>query len=64
MIDLTAEEPSESADQSTMLVALIERFKGVAQALTTLSGIGNVPSQSDNSTVSDLYTWYGYLMRC
>lgn len=41
-----------------MLLALVERFKGVAQALTLLSGMGSLPSPSDNSTVSDLYTWY------
>ncbi|KAH6620139.1 hypothetical protein C7974DRAFT_363490 [Boeremia exigua] len=63
VIDLTAGEGSETVDQSTMLIALVDRFKGVAQALTSLSGTGNPPSHIDNSTVSDLYTWTNALFR-
>ena len=44
-------------------MALVDRFKGVAQALTSLSGIGKSPSQSDNLMVSDLYAWYGFVCR-
>ncbi len=58
VIDLTAGESSESTDQSTMLMALVERFKGVAQTMTSLTGSGNLSSQLDSATVSDLYTWY------
>lgn len=42
-----------------MLLALVDRFKGVAQALTFMSGLGSLSSSPDTSTVSDLYTWYG-----
>ncbi|KAJ8106996.1 hypothetical protein OPT61_g9171 [Boeremia exigua] len=54
VIDLTAGGAPESSDQSTMLIALVDRFKGVAQALTSLIGGGNPPSQLDSSIVSDL----------
>ena len=64
VIDLTTGEASESADQSTMLIALVDRFKGVAQALTSLGGIAESASQTDNSTVSDLYTWYVCPLPC
>jgi mediator of RNA polymerase II transcription subunit 12 len=43
-----------------VLVALIDRFKGVAQALTCLSGAGKPPGHNDYLIVSDLYTWYVY----
>lgn len=59
VIDLTAGEASESVDQSAVLMALIDRFKGVAQALSSLNAIETTPSHTDNLTVSDLYTWYG-----
>jgi hypothetical protein len=43
-----------------MLVALIDRIKGVAQALTSLSGSGEPLGHAGHLTVSDLYTWYVY----
>lgn len=58
VIDLTAGEAPDSSDQSAMLMALVDRFKGVAQALSSLSGMAKPPSHTDNLTVSDLYTWY------
>lgn len=61
VIDLTAGEASDSFDQSAMLTALVDRLKGIAQALTSLGGVGRSMSQADNSTVSDLYTWYVFL---
>lgn len=58
VIDLTAGEGPDSSDQAAMLMALVDRFKGVAQALSSLSGMAKPPSHTDNLTVSDLYTWY------
>ncbi|KAF2625958.1 hypothetical protein BU25DRAFT_492495 [Macroventuria anomochaeta] len=63
VIDLTTGEAPESTDQSAMLMALTDRFKGMAQALTSLCGIGKPPSHNDSLTVSDLYTWINALFR-
>jgi mediator of RNA polymerase II transcription subunit 12 len=63
VIDLTSGEVSEPADQPMVLVALIDRFKGVAQALTCLSGAGKPPGHNDYLIVSDLYTWTSALFR-
>lgn len=61
VMDLSSGEASESTDQTALLAALIERIKGVAQVLTSLSGVGKPPSHTDQLAVSDLYTWYGHL---
>ncbi|XPS71130.1 RNA polymerase II mediator complex subunit [Ascochyta lentis] len=63
IIDLTAGEASESTELSTMSMALIERIKGVAQALTSLGSVGNPHTHTDHLTVSDLYTWANALFR-
>ncbi|KAJ4346207.1 RNA polymerase II mediator complex subunit [Ascochyta clinopodiicola] len=63
IIDLTTGEGSDASEPSTISMALIERIKGVAQALTTLGGVGKLHTHTDHLTVSDLYTWTNALFR-
>jgi mediator of RNA polymerase II transcription subunit 12 len=54
VIDLTSGDSTESSDQSMMLAALIDRLKGIYQALNS---VGESSSQANTRSVLDLYAW-------
>jgi mediator of RNA polymerase II transcription subunit 12 len=57
IIDLTGGKRTESTDQSIMLSALIERVKGISQALNGHNSRGTQPDQASNLSVLELYAW-------
>lgn len=54
VIDLTSAKVAESTDQLLMLPALVERLKGISQALTSLS---TSHKQAQSPAVLELYAW-------
>jgi mediator of RNA polymerase II transcription subunit 12 len=54
VIDLTSAKVAESTDQLLMLPALVERLKGISQALTSL---GTSHKQAQSPAVLELYAW-------
>jgi mediator of RNA polymerase II transcription subunit 12 len=58
VIDLTSSKSVEVDDQVMMLVALVERFKGMAQAFTSCGTVDIGDAQADALSVVDLYMWY------
>ncbi|CAO2657656.1 Nn.00g037820.m01.CDS01 [Neocucurbitaria sp. VM-36] len=63
VIDLTSSKRIETTEQSTMLIALVERFKGIAQTLSDLGSLSDHPSQANNLSVPELYSWLNALLR-
>jgi mediator of RNA polymerase II transcription subunit 12 len=57
VIDLTPNESTEMTDQSTMLVALMERFKGIAQVFSNCVAFEKPTGQGPAPSVVKLYAW-------
>ena len=57
IVDLTCGKRAETTDQPTMLVALAERLRGMAQALGNPDGLESQIGKSDPAAISDLYAW-------
>jgi mediator of RNA polymerase II transcription subunit 12 len=57
VIDLTSNESTEPIDQSTMLVALIERFKGISQVVSNCVALEKPTGQGPAPAVVRLYAW-------
>lgn len=57
VIDLTSNESTETIDQSTLLIALIERFKGISQAVSNCVALEKPTGQGPAPWVVRLYPW-------
>lgn len=56
VIDLTSSKRTETTEQSAIVMALVERFKGIAQALCGL-GVAYDLGQANSLSVPELYAW-------
>jgi mediator of RNA polymerase II transcription subunit 12 len=57
VIDLTSNESTDTIDQSTMLAALIERFKGISKMVSNCVAIEKPTGQGPAPSVVRLYAW-------
>lgn len=57
VIELTSREPSETVDRIAMLAALIDRLKGISQALSSFTGFERSHGQAPTLPVIELYVW-------
>ncbi|KAF1947285.1 hypothetical protein EJ02DRAFT_139344 [Clathrospora elynae] len=63
VIDLTSSKRIDTTEQSVMLPALIDRFKGIAQALDDNETVDKQPSRANSLSVVELYAWLNALLR-
>ncbi|KAH7381682.1 hypothetical protein BKA66DRAFT_418843 [Pyrenochaeta sp. MPI-SDFR-AT-0127] len=63
VIDLTSIKRSESVEQSGMLVALIDRLKGISQALSDQDPLNKPSGQTHHLSVLELCAWLNALLR-
>ncbi|KAF1841449.1 uncharacterized protein K460DRAFT_369480 [Cucurbitaria berberidis CBS 394.84] len=63
VIDLTSSKRIETTEQSGILLALIERFKGISLALNDHDSCDYRPERASNLSVLELYTWLNALLR-
>jgi mediator of RNA polymerase II transcription subunit 12 len=57
VVDLTSNDSTETIDQSTMLIALVERFKGISQWVSNCVALEKPTGQGPAPAVVRLYAW-------
>jgi mediator of RNA polymerase II transcription subunit 12 len=63
VIDLTSSKRTETTEQAVMLVALIERIKGITHALDDSNSLEKPLGRENGLSVSELYAWLNALLR-
>ncbi|KAF2819996.1 mediator of RNA polymerase II transcription subunit 12 [Ophiobolus disseminans] len=63
VIGLTSSDSAEPRDQTTMLAVLVDRLKGLLQALNNFDTLNEQNSQAHIPSVLQLYAWLNALLR-